>query len=425
MRFNDIINTSFTNLSRRKVRTGLTILAVVIGATLIGLLVSIGSGLQGFIVGQFGQIMPQDQITVSSTRTTFFDRQNTGPKEIPKTEITVATPFTTADIAKIKAIPGVESVDYMVNVNARFVKPNGSDKIYTVEPSAVREYEAKVRPLFAGSYFTDDSSGQCLIAFNYLKVFGWAENDSALGKEITITVGKQNAYNRETKEYKFTVAGILDPTVSNTEVLISVADGKDMARFYQSNPTLYTEAQPGFALKIRAIQKSQVDAIAQSVKDLGFGAITPLEILDRINGIFSVIQTGLSAFGVIALVVASIGIINTLLMAVHERTKEIGILKAVGATKNTIRWLFTLEGGVLGFVGGILGCIIALGLGQVLNFVGARTFLSDFPGFKISSFPLWLIPGVIALTTATSLLAGLYPDNKAAGLDPVEALRYE
>jgi len=425
MRLNDIINTALTNLSRRKMRTGLTILSVVIGATLIGLLVSIGSGLQGFIVGQFGQEMPQDQITVSSTRTTFLDRQNNKITEITKTESAVATPFTPADIASIKAIPGVAQVDYAVNVNARYVKPEGSDKIYSVDPSPVPAYEAEVRPLFAGTYFTDTATGECLIAYNYLKAFSWKQDTSAIGKEITITVGKANAYDRSTKDYIFKIVGIIDPTVSNTEVLIPINDGIDMAQFYQSNATVYTDAQPGFTLKVRTTDVKQVDAVDQTIKNLGFGAITPMEILAQINNIFKVVKIALSAFGIIALVVASIGIINTLLMAVHERTKEIGIMKAVGATKNTIRWLFTLEGGALGFTGGVIGCLIAFVLGQALNFIGARTFLSSFPGFKLSSFQVWLMPAVIALTTGVSLVAGLYPANQAAKLDPVESLRYE
>ncbi|MDD5189603.1 MAG: ABC transporter permease [Dehalococcoidales bacterium] len=425
MRLNDIFSTAFTNLSRRKLRTVLTILAVVIGATLIGLLVSIGAGLQGFIVGQFGQMVPQNQITVSSTRTTFFDRQNTGPTEITKTETTVATPFTTADIARIKSISGVIRVDYVVNVNARYVKPEGSEKIYTIDPTAAPAYETRVRPLFAGNYYADDATGQALIAYNYLKAFGWKQDASAIGKKITITVGKSNAYNRETQDFTFTIVGVIDPTVSNAEVLIPVNDGIQMARYYQSNDSLYSDAQPGFALKVEATDKTQVDAVAKAITDLGFGAITPLQILDRINSIFSVIKIALSAFGIIALVVASIGIINTLLMAVHERTKEIGIMKAVGATKNNIRLLFTLEGGALGFAGGVIGCLIAFLLGQALNFIGARTFLSSFPGFKLSAFQVWLAPAVIALTTAVALLAGLYPANQAAKLDPVESLRYE
>jgi len=113
------------------------------------------------------------------------------------------------------------------------------------------------------------------------------------------------------------------------------------------------------------------------------------------------------------------------MMAIHERTREIGIMKAIGATKGTIRILFTLEGGFLGLAGGVIGVILSILFGELLNLIGANTFLADFPGFKLSVFSPQLILGVIALTTVISLLAGLYPANRAAGLDPVDSLRYE
>jgi putative ABC transport system permease protein len=112
-------------------------------------------------------------------------------------------------------------------------------------------------------------------------------------------------------------------------------------------------------------------------------------------------------------------------MAIYERTREIGVMKAVGATRGSIRILFTLEGGALGFLGGAVGVALAVVLGQALNFVGERTFLAAFPGFKMSVFTTELLLGVVALTTAISLIAGLYPANRAARLDPVDALRYE
>ena len=103
----------------------------------------------------------------------------------------------------------------------------------------------------------------------------------------------------------------------------------------------------------------------------------------------------------------------------------VGVMKAVGATRGTIRMLFTVEGGVLGFLGGVVGVLLAVIFGQALNFIAARTFLSSYPGFTISVFSPWLLLGVIALTTAIALVAGLAPANRAAKLDPVDSLRYE
>jgi putative ABC transport system permease protein len=295
----------------------------------------------------------------------------------------------------------------------------------TVTVSADPKYVASLRGLTVGNYFEDNATGQIIIAYDYLAAFGWPDAASAIGKQVNIHVGKQNAYDTSTQNFTFTVAGVLKKTSSSAEVIIPIADGQAMARYNRNDPLLYSDQEPGFTLQVKAQKTSQVDAIAKAVQDLGFGAVTPAQILDQINKTFKVIQIVLAAFGIIALVVAAIGIINTLIMAIYERTREIGVMKAVGATRNDIRLLFTVEGGALGFLGGTVGVLLALLFGQILNFVAARTFLSSYPGFTISVFSIWLILGVIALTTAIALVAGLAPANRAAKLDPVDSLRYE
>ena len=425
MRFSDLIGIAFSNLWRRKLRTSLTILAVVIGATLVALMVSLGVGLQKFIVDQFGLMMPQDIVIVSTISGSPFTSQGGPPHEVVSTEVEIPRPFTGEDMAKIRAIEGVERVDFAITAPTLYVSPQDSDKLYTVFANAAPDYEARMRQLVSGTYFAEDATAECLIAYDYLDTFGWPDAEAALGEEVTITVGKFNPFDRDTKEYTFTVVGVVQKTMNAAEILIPMGDAKQMARYYQDNDRLYTEEQPGFVLQIRAMDESLVGQVAEAIEGLGFNTVTPGEILDEINNVFGIIRIGLSTFGIIALVVAAIGIINTLIMAIYERTREIGVMKAVGATRGTIRLLFTIEGGALGFLGGVIGVGLGFVLGQLLNIVGSQTFLSDFPVAKISVFPLWLVFGVIGLTTAVSLLAGLYPANRAARLDPVEALRYE
>jgi putative ABC transport system permease protein len=150
-------------------------------------------------------------------------------------------------------------------------------------------------------------------------------------------------------------------------------------------------------------------------------------MVDQINKILMLIGLVLAAIGGISLFVASIGIINTMIMATYERVREIGVMRACGATRATIRRLFTFEAALLGFWGGAFGLIISIGLGQLAKLIvhkyGAN--LGNIPVDRIGSFPVWLILGVIAFTTVLGMISGLYPAIKAARLNPVDALRYE
>ena len=151
-----------------------------------------------------------------------------------------------------------------------------------------------------------------------------------------------------------------------------------------------------------------------------------LDATRNLRLIFTVFDLFLGLFGSLALTVASLGIINTLVMAILERRREIGILKALGASDRDVRSLFFAEAGAMGLVGGVCGVTIGWLIGEALTW-GTTFYLKtqDLPGVKISSVPWWLATGAIAFAVIVSLIAGLYPASRAAKLNPVEALRYE
>lgn len=135
----------------------------------------------------------------------------------------------------------------------------------------------------------------------------------------------------------------------------------------------------------------------------------------------------MAVIGGISLFVAAIGIINTMIMATYERTREIGVMRACGATKNTISRLFTFEAAVLGFIGGIFRMGISFLVGSLGKFIVQRNSfnLGSLPISELGNFPLWLVAAVIVFTTLVGMLAGLYPAHRAAKMKPVDALRYE
>jgi putative ABC transport system permease protein len=265
-----------------------------------------------------------------------------------------------------------------------------------------------------------------------MEVWALEDPEEALGKTITVRVpiGYQinpfSSKEPEGQDFAFKIVGVFQESILSTEVSVPVEDAIEMARYFGQDEEAYTSEDMGLALSVHVDDPGRVNEVAQAIEDLGdYEAQTPDESAGSLAGGFRFIQGVLSVFGLIALAVASLGIINTLIMAIYERTREIGVMKAVGATKGTIRLLFTVEAASIGFWGGLIGVFVAWIGGQIINFVAHLTFLSDYKTFDISAFPLWLILLVLLLSTSVALVAGLLPANRAASLDPVEALGYE
>jgi putative ABC transport system permease protein len=177
---------------------------------------------------------------------------------------------------------------------------------------------------------------------------------------------------------------------------------------------------------IKVDKTSNAEAVAQDIKKLGVGAVTAESYIKEQIKMFNILGLILGGIGGIALLVAAIGVINTMVMSVLERTKEIGIMRAVGAKRATVSRLFTLEAALLGFWGGVLGVGIGYALTLLANTVINKQLSSNgIVANNIISLPFWLVLTVVAVTTAIGMLAGVYPARRAAKLDPVEALHYE
>jgi len=431
----DLLRTAFSNLRRRKLRSFLTIFAVVIGASLVSLLVSLGIGAQQFLTAQIKAMMPPDVVTVASDPNRFeIGVGGIGfggnPQEVSDDEDSPLSlePLTLQDIEAVRALEHVERIDPRVTLRAESVKLQGSDKSFRTSLRAMPQYQVESTDLVAGRYLTEQSRWECIIANQYLDSFGLEQPEDALGRDVIIRVRQWSSFiglPSETKDYNFEIVGVTEKTLRSTQIIISIEDGKELSRFWADNPDWYTDDIPPAILQVKLEDSQYADQVAQAVEDLGLGAITSKEVLGLIGTIFIIIQAVLSAFGLIALGVASLGVINTLIMAIYERTREIGVMKAVGASRSTIRLLFTTEGMIIGFLGGAIGVGIGYALGLAINRISHATFLKDFQTFNISAFPWWLMVGVIALSTIIALAAALYPAHRASRLDPIEALRYE
>jgi len=199
-----------------------------------------------------------------------------------------------------------------------------------------------------------------------------------------------------------------------------VNDLRDIVRDSNSGKTTYA------SLSVRAKSPSQVEAIETSIKKMGFNAFSLLDASKSLRTFFTVFDSLLGIFGCLALAVATLGIVNTLVMAILERRREIGVLKALGAADSDVQQLFFLEAGVMGFFGGVFGVLFGWLLGRAVTF-GTNAYLArqNLNPIELSSVPWWLVVSALVFGILVSLAAGLYPASRAAKLNPVDALRYE
>ena len=188
-----------------------------------------------------------------------------------------------------------------------------------------------------------------------------------------------------------------------------------------------SNTKPSYAnLTVRAKSPSRVEAIEIAIKNMGFSTFSLLDATRNLRLFFTIFDLLLAIFGSLALTVATIGIINTLVMAILERRREIGILKALGAADRDVKQLFFVEAGVMGLLGGVLGVGIGWFIGQAVTW-GTNLYLhrQNLPPAHVFSVPWWLVLLAILFAVLVSLAASLYPASRAARLNPVEALRYE
>ena len=244
------------------------------------------------------------------------------------------------------------------------------------------------------------------------------------------------AYSVISREQKLKIVGIsdLDPDsmrgAARARVFLPLklaqelrvmqpSDVRDSMRGFSKQPSYAT-------VSVRVKNPKNVEAVEQAIKKLGFNTFSILDATRSLRQFFAVLDLFLGIFGSLALAVASIGIVNTLVMAILERRREIGIMKAIGASDGDVKKLFFAEAGAMGLLGGVVGVALGWAIGHVIN-LGTNIYLKRqaLPPESFWSVPWWLVGAAILFAFIVSLVSGLYPAARAARLDPVQALRYE
>jgi ABC-type antimicrobial peptide transport system permease subunit len=245
--------------------------------------------------------------------------------------------------------------------------------------------------------------------------------EQAIGEPINIILRSPRG---EEEVFPLTLTGVSDR--SDGEVQVAVADMAAMKSWWFNLPD-YLETQGYDFAVVSARNVGEAANLVRRFREDGFRVQSLELILDTANRAFAVINIMLASVGGLALFVACLGIINTMIMAIYERTREIGTLKAIGASRGNIRWLFMLEAGMIGLIGGAIGVaggwVLGIGLNRLIRWYIEQQDLPVSADFFVVTW--WLALAALGFAALVGIVAGLYPANRAARLDPLVALRYE
>jgi len=447
MKLRDMTQLAVRNLREAILRNSLTTLGVAVGVASLVAMLSLGVGLQQLATSRLSKSGLFDSIFV--TAKTNLRGPGAGP---PATRAAApkARPLDENARAEISKLPNVIEVYPQIRF---FTEVRFDGKPFATMVAGMPE-SSKSSGAFdgmQGNFFSSADADEAILQAEFAKELN-PQPASLVGKDLVLRYAERQLLSPQTgdpaesgggfsvvpKEKRLRIIGVVDTepasgfggfgsgrlliplAVAETLRAAQINDLRDVVRGTSADKPTYA------SLTVRVKSPSLVDAAEAKIKDMGFGAFSLLDASKSLRIFFSVFDLLLGIFGSLALAVATLGIINTLVMAILERRREIGVLKALGAADSDVKQLFFVEAGVMGLAGGVLGVFFGWLIGRTLT-LGTNIYLKrqELPGVEISAVPWWLVAGAIGFAVLVSLIAGLYPASRAAKLNPVDALRYE
>lgn len=452
MKAYDLIELAAHNLRESVLRNSLTTLGISVGVASLVAMLSLGIGLQQLADRHLKKAGLFDTVVVSSRRDFRYNRED---EQASTAQIAKARPLDEPARQEIERLPNVTEAD----PDIRFI----TELQYQSQPHltmvAGLPFSMKDNDAFEGmqgKFFSSDSAPEALIQKSFAEeLLGREEKPGSeiniaelaqplLGQELVMRYAERvasqdkdsSAYSVVQRERSLKIVGIsdLDPDVMRGSArarvfvplglaenlhMMQPSDLRDSMRAFSSTPTYLT-------VTVHVKSPSRVRSVQDAINKLGFSTFSILDATKSLQRFFAILDLFLGIFGSLALAVASLGIVNTLVMAILERRREIGIMKAIGGSDQDVKKLFFVEAGSMGLLGGAVGVVLGWLIGRAINF-GTNIYLQrqELPPEQIWLVPWWLIFGAIGFALLVSLFSGLYPAARAARLDPVQALRYE
>ncbi len=453
MKPRDLTDLAFRNLRESALRNALTTLGVAVGVASFVAIISIGVGLQQLASKRLSESGLFDTIIVTpKTNLRGMGR----PQPEPESD-KPPRPLDEDARKEFEKLPNVVEVFPQIRF---FTEIRFNNKPYATVVAGMPDSSRNSGSFdgMNGRFFSSTTADEAILQIEFAKELS-DKPSSLIGQNLILRYAERQALPSATtgndssdnssgssgggfsivpKELRLKIVGIVETEPAagyggygNARLLIpldtastlraaQVNDLRDIVRDSGSAKTTYA------SLSVRAKSPSYVQGLEDSIKQMGFRAFSLLDASKSLRIFFTVFDLLVGIFGSLALAVATLGIVNTLVMAILERRREIGVLKALGASDSDVQQLFFVEAGVMGFLGGIIGIGFGWILSRVMTF-GTNYYLhrQNLNPIQLTSVPWWLAVAALAIAVLVSLAAGLYPASRAAKLNPVDALRYE
>ena len=388
---------SISSLKHRKISSALTILGIVIGITAIVSLLSVGEGLQYSVSKQL-EAVGSDKIIVTAGTDFLASFSGEGLTEDDVKMVDSVNGIETAFGVLFKMLPVTYKKQSMIG-QVIGLDSKDTDRVFNT---------LNVWTIDSGRYFDRGEKG--------LAMLGKVAAEDLFEKQVSI--GDSITVDGE----KFKVIGILKSTANrqrDSSIFIPLDQLRELTDSKDSISIIF--AQVYDVDKVTEVAGNVQKKLDDKYGEGYYQATTSEQIAQNVSSIFSVISFVLGGIASIALVVAGVGIANTMFTSVMERTKEIGVMKAIGATNYNVMEIFIIESALLGLMGGVLGCVVGYALSLVINAVAVGAIPVAFH----ATVTYEMIALGIGFSVAIGVVSGLWPARRAAKLQPVDALRYE